>query len=203
MHSGFHFKPIVSCNYHSGWQTALCFVCKLPLTLLAAELCWRIAAIEFCNHLICSCGQTKVVCLLYILPAHVHVRVMPPPPPHLRKCNCVHSGYANVTVSDVLAAYLFLLILQIGLAVDDIEEIKKIFLDEEAGDAGTVNRIQPCSKTFSKRPTLGANKGGLCRQVFSVRRFNTLKPCEAYNGTGGRKEKSHKDQKQRLKRERA
>ena len=31
------------------------------------------------------------------------------------------------------------------------------------------------SKTCAKRPPLGANKSGLCRQVASIRRFNTLK----------------------------
>ena len=45
------------------------------------------------------------------------------------------------------------------------------------------------SKTCPKRPTLGANKSGLCSQVVSIRRYNTLKQCETYNERGDRKEK--------------
>ena len=45
------------------------------------------------------------------------------------------------------------------------------------------------SKTCPKWPPLGANKSGLCRQVVSVHRYNTLKQCETYNERGDRKEK--------------
>ena len=55
------------------------------------------------------------------------------------------------------------------------------------------------SKTCPKRPTLGANKSGLCSQVVSIRRYNTLKQCETYNERGDRKEKNHKNHKQRSK----
>ena len=45
------------------------------------------------------------------------------------------------------------------------------------------------SKTCAKRPPLGVNESGLCRQVTSIRRFQTLKQCHAFNERGDRKEK--------------